>query len=111
MQGAGIEETASKVLEEMCRVQGMCAERCQPMIKQIKAISKRGDHNVEAVFRAIWEAFGHSSKVNFTRTTARQPDAAAASNHTVSLPAGPISKPSALRGSFCEVQEVPAAVG
>lgn len=58
-----MEETARKVLEEMSRVQGMSVERCQPMIKQIKAIAKRGDANVEAVFRAIWEAFGHNSKV------------------------------------------------
>lgn len=60
-----MEEMARKVLEEMSRVQGMsaAAERCQPMIKQMKAIAKRGDANVEAVFRAIWEAFGHNSKV------------------------------------------------
>lgn len=63
MQGRDIEETVRKVLEEMCKVQGMCAERCQPMIKQIKAISKRGHSNVEAVFRTLSEAFGHGSKV------------------------------------------------
>jgi hypothetical protein len=65
MQGQpDIDESVRRILEDMCRVQSLCSEGCQTQIKQMKAIAKRGDVFVEAVFRGLWDALGRSSMVS-----------------------------------------------
>lgn len=60
---ADVEEAVKQAMAEMCKHRPMTAERCQPMMKRIKVIAKRSDHNVESVFSALWDALSHGSQV------------------------------------------------